>query len=83
MTLTGEVLNASGEERDVVGKDGTKRRTKVAHVLLQGKVDGGCEIYNIRSYDYEWELPKVGTKWTSPRVRRYECFDGLVADVSV
>lgn len=84
MKLTGDVLNASIEERDLVNKDGVKSHSKISHVLLTCKgEEGGVEIVNLRAYDAKWDLPKVGTKWTTPRVRRYECFDGQVADVSV
>lgn len=84
MVITGDVLNASIEERDLVNKEGVKSHAKISHVLISTKSDGGgVEIVNLRSYDAAWELPKIGAKWTTPRVRRYECFDGQVADVSV
>lgn len=84
MTIIGDVLNSSIEERDMVGKDGTKQHAKISHVLLSTKnSEGGVEIVNLRSYDAAWELPKIGTKWTTPRVKRYECYDGQVADVNV
>lgn len=84
MVLTGDVLNASVETRDLVGKDGVKKTSRISHVLLSFKADnGGVEILNLRAYDAQWELPKLGSKWTTPRVKRYECFDGQVADVTV
>lgn len=84
MVIKGQVLNASLEERDLTSKDGTKRRSKISHVLLNVPMPGGTiEIVNLRAYDADWALPQIGKEWTTPRVRRYECFDGQVADVSV
>lgn len=84
MVLTGDVLNASIEERDMVNKEGVKSHAKISHVLLSVKADnGGIEIVNLRSYDATWLLPEIGKKWTTPRIKRYENFDGQVADVSV
>lgn len=84
MVLTGDVLNASVEERDMVNKEGVKSHAKISHVLLSVKADnGGIEIVNLRCYDATWSLPELGKKWTTPRIKRYENFDGQVADVSV
>lgn len=84
MTITGNVLNSSIEERDLTNKDGLKSHAKISHVLMSTKADGGgVEIVNLRAYDADWPLPEIGKNWTTPRVRRYECFDGQVADVSV
>lgn len=82
MTIKGKVLNSSTEERDLTGKDGTKRRAKINHVLLNVPTADGLEIVNIRAYDPEWTLPEVGKDWVTPRVKRYECFDGMIAEVS-
>lgn len=84
MTLVGNVLNSSVETRELVGKDGVKRSSKISHVLVSLEAaGGGVEILNVRAYDATWELPKIGAKWTTPRIKRYECFDGQVADVTV
>lgn len=83
MNINGTVLNSSVEERELTGKDGTKRNAKISHVLLSVEFPSGVEIVNLRGYDVDWSLPKTGTKWASPRVKRYECFDGMVAEVSV
>lgn len=84
MVLTGDVLNASMEERDLVNREGVKSHAKISHVLLSAKADnGGIEIVNLRCYDATWPLPELGKKWTTPRIKRYENFDGQVADVSV
>ena len=84
MTLTGDVINASIEERELTGKDGAKRKSKISHVLLMAGKGETTEIINIRAYDADWPLPAIGTKgWITPRIRRYENFDGQVADVSV
>lgn len=83
MTITGNVMNASTEERELSGKDGTKRKSVISHVLLSvGEVGKDFEIVNIRSYDASWKLPSVGKPWTTPPIRRYENFDGQVADVT-
>lgn len=83
MEIQGQVLNASIESRELVGKDGTKRTAKISHVLLMVSHGNQTEIVNLRSFDADWALPKVSEKWTTPRVKRYECFDGQVADVTV
>lgn len=85
MVIKGDVLNAFVEERELKEKDGTTRKAKISHVALSlPNPSGGVEIINLRSYDADWKLPKIGDKgWETPRVKRYECFDGMVADVSV
>lgn len=84
MVIKGMVMNASEEERELTGKDGTKRRAKVSHVLLSvGEVGKDFEIVNLRAYDADWKLPAIGKEWTTPRIKRYENFDGNVADVSI
>lgn len=85
MTIKGDVLNSSVEERELTDKTGNKRNAKISHVLLSVSLPtGGIEIINLRAYDASWDLPKVGSKnWESPRIKRYENFDGQVADVSV
>lgn len=84
MQLKGKVLNASVEERELVGKDGSKRKAKITHVLMQSDdVSNGVEILNVKAYDVEWSLPEIGKSWTTPRVRRYENYDGQIGEVSV
>lgn len=84
MKITGQVMNASEEIRELTGKDGAKRQAKVSHVLLSvGDVGKEFEIVNIRCYDAKWPLPAIGKSWTTPSIRRYENFDGQVADVTV
>lgn len=83
MTLKGTVIDSNIEERDLVGKDGNKKHLVVRRVLLSVKNGAKVEICNCRAYDTAFELPKPGAEWTTPPVRRYECFDGMVAEVSV
>ncbi|MBR1922112.1 MAG: hypothetical protein IJ829_08995 [Kiritimatiellae bacterium] len=84
MFIEGMVMNASKEERDLTSKDGSKRHSVIFHVLLTlGEVGKDFEVCNVRAYDADWPLPEIGKKWKTPRVRRYENFDGNVADVSV
>lgn len=83
MTIQGQVINASIEERELTGKDGTKRKSRISHVLMSVTSKGGAvEIVNLRCYDADWPLPQIGKEWTTPRIRRYECYDGQVADVT-
>lgn len=84
MEIKGQVLNASIEERELTRKDGTKVNSKITHVLMSCTSSAGAvEIVNLRSFDATFALPEVGKTWTTPRVKRYECFDGQVADVTV
>lgn len=84
MKIKGQVMNASEEMRELSAKDGTKRMSKVSHVLLScGDIGKDFEIVNVRCYDAKWSLPEIGKPWTTPSVRRYENFDGQVADVTV
>lgn len=84
MVIKGNVINAVVDEREMTNKEGKKEKAKVSHVVLSCPVDKDrVEIVNLRSYNAEWTLPKIGTEWTTPRIRKYECFDGMVADVSV
>ena len=89
MEIIGDVLNANIEDRELVGKDGTKKPTKVSHVLLickSGDAKSGetMEVVNLRCYNATWPLPAIGAKgWKTPRIKKYENFDGNVAEVMV
>lgn len=84
MRITGQVMNASSEKREMVGKDGNKRTTNISHVLMSvGKIGEDFEIVNVRAYDASFALPQVGKEWTTPRVKKYENFDGQVGDAIV
>lgn len=83
MQFKGTVINSSTEEREMTGKDGSKRKAKIAHVLLNVKDGESVEVVNIRSYDPDWTLPEIGKVWTSPRVKKYENYDGMVGDATV
>lgn len=80
MKLNVKVLNTSTEERDFVNKDGSKRHVKIGHVLGEYTcpVQKRPVIMNFRSYDPRWELPKVGTTWETPTIRRLESNDGNI-----
>lgn len=84
MVIIGQVLNCSSEDRELVGKDGSKSKRRISHVLLAvGKIGApDYEIVNLRSYDAPWELPEIGKQWTTPPVKKYENFSG-VAEVMV
>lgn len=83
MQFKGIVLNSSVEEREMTGKDGSKRNAKIAHVLLDVKDGETREVVNLRGYDPEWTCPEIGKSWTSPRVKKYENYDGMVGDATV
>lgn len=83
MKLKGQVVNANIENRELVGKDGTKRQSVISHILIFGKNENGTEVYNVRSYDANFPLPPIGKEWETPPVKKYECFDGQVAEVMV
>lgn len=86
MKLKGQVLRASIEERMLVGKDGMKASHKIAHILLISNEGGETNVLNCRTFDNpllltDKDLPKIGAEWTTPPVKKYECFDGQVAEV--
>lgn len=85
MVIKGSVINAHVEDRELVGKDGLKRQTKITHVLLMvKKSDGkGSEVVNLRCYDAKFPLPELGKEWETPAIRKYENYDGNVAEVMV
>lgn len=84
MTIKGQVINCSVEKRALVGKDGVKRDTTISHVLLMsGQPGKDCEVVNLRSYDENFILPKIGTEFVTPPIKKYENFSGQVAEVMV
>lgn len=83
MKAKGTVLNSSIEDREMTDKDGRKRVSKIAHVLLDCKDGDSREVVNIRCYDPSWTLPDIGKTWESPRIKKYENYDGMVGDATV
>lgn len=83
MTIKGQVLNASIEERDLVNKENVKEHVQIAHVLLICKNDKSTEVVNIRAYRPSFTIPEIGKEWITPPVKKYENFDGQVAQVVV
>lgn len=88
MKLKGKVLNASIETKVLVGKDGLKAEHKIGHILMLVSDDGVTQALNVRSFDnpdfmLDSQLPEIGKDWTTPPVRKYECYDGNVAEVSI
>lgn len=88
MKISGTVLNCSFDERDLVGKDGVKKMHRIGRVLVLADDDGQKSAVSVRLFDHAdyfdaAKLPAVGTKWTSPRVKKYECYDGQIAEVIV
>lgn len=94
MKIKGIVLNSSIETRDLNRKDGTvEREVSIAHILLivknpikdsAGKVTGSSdEVVNIRAFRPSFDIPSVGKEWETPRVKKYENFDGNIAQVMV
>lgn len=82
MTIKGKVLISNQEDKELMSREGVRRNSKVAHVVVHAVIDGVPEICNVRCYDFGFDLPKVGADWTTPRVRKYES-DGNVAEVTV
>lgn len=80
MQIQIKILNTSTEERDFVNKDGSKRHVRISHVLGEYTcpVSKRPVIMNFRSYDASWDLPKIGTLWNTPTVRRLESSDGNI-----
>lgn len=80
MRIPIKVLNTSTEERDFVNKDGSKRHACIFHVLGEYTcpVDKRPVIMNFRSYNSTWELPKIGSIWNTPTIRRLESSDGNI-----
>lgn len=84
MTIKGTVMNASEETRELVGKDGVKKSAKVTHILMFFKSSTGATfVYKVRAYDATFTLPAVGKDWESPDIKKYECYDGQVAEVMI
>lgn len=76
MKITGKVLSAKTEERDMVGKDGNKRHLKIHHIVLLSKNDGENEVVSIKSFNDNLQLPKVGEEFTTS-FRKYENNNGI------
>lgn len=83
MIVKGTVLNSSLEQREMTDKNGGKRMSNIAHVLLDCKNGESREVVNIRCYDPSWTLPEIGKVWESPRIKKYENYDGMVGDATV
>lgn len=84
ITLSGNVLSASLEDREFVGKDGNKEVRQIANVLLLSPSGDG--VYSARHYVEEkekpYKLPETGKKAEIGPVVKYECFAGKkVAEV--
>lgn len=77
MTCKGKVLSAESVSRDIVGKDGNKRKINIARILLLADDHGKNEVLTIRKYhDGDFVLPKVGTEFETS-FRQYENKDGV------
>lgn len=83
LKFKGTVLRAFVEDRELVGKDGTKRQAKIAHVLMLSGKGAETVPLNIRAYDPVWALPEIGKEWETPAVKKYENYDGMTAEVQV
>lgn len=88
MKIKGQVLNGVVEQRELVGKDGNRAMHTFARVLLLvEEEDGGKCAVNVKMFDNpdyldSSKLPAVGKVWVSPRVRKYESYDGQIAEVN-
>lgn len=82
MKCKGKVLAADSTDRDIVGKDGNKRKIHIARILLLSVEDGVNEVMNVKKFhDGDFVLPKIGSEYTTS-FRSYENKDG-VASVTV
>lgn len=77
MTCKGKVLGAESVERNIVGKDGNKRKIHIARILILADDHGKNEVISIKKYhDGDFVLPKIGSEFESP-FRIYENKDGV------
>ena len=82
MKIKGKVLNAISERRDLLGKDGVKQSRLVSSIVLLGESeDGIIPVYNCRTYSDDYKLPKIGSDCEILRIKKYECYNGSVAEV--
>lgn len=88
MQIRGQVLNASLEKREMLNKDGVKAVHNILHILLleKDKASGASFVHNIRSFDNpafpaESSLPSIGSDFTTPHIKKYECYNGQVSEV--
>lgn len=76
-----KVKKVNAENREFLGKDG---QTKVKRLVVNiAFLDGDGDMCKLTSFDPSWEIPKEGSDWVLPTVKRMECFDGMIQNVMV
>lgn len=78
LKFKGKVLKVKEEDLELLSKDGVTK-VKRHRVMMSMLVDDG--VMSIKSYDPTFTIPKAGEMFETPEVRKYENFDGLVAEV--
>lgn len=77
MQCKGKVLSAESTPRDIVGKDGNKRKIHIARIVILANDNGQNEVMSVKKFhDGEFELPKIGSEF-STSFRSYENKDGI------
>lgn len=68
------------EERDFLQKDGvSKVHRKIVKISC---LDSSGDFVKITSFDPAWKIPAEGEEFLLPPVRRLECMDGIVQEVT-
>lgn len=79
MKIEGKVIKAVDEVRDFVNKQGVKESKRIVKIVMMSN-DG--EVINAKSYDDTLkELPKQGSVFTIESIKKYENYQGMVAEV--
>lgn len=76
-----KVKKVVSEVREFLGKDGiTKVKRQVFNCTA---LDADGDIIKITSFDPAFPLPKDGSDWVLPFVKKLDCYDGLVQNLFV
>lgn len=79
MKIEGQVVKAVDEVRDFVNKQGVKEAKRIVKIVMMSK-DG--EVINAKSYDDTLkDLPKNGSSFVLENIKKYENYQGMVAEV--
>lgn len=79
MNIEGKVIKAVDEVRDFVNKQGVKEAKRIVKIVMMSN-DG--EVINAKSYDDTLkELPKNDATFVLENIKKYENYQGMVAEV--
>lgn len=75
-------INAVNDEtRDFLGKDGTtKIKRRVVNLAF---CDDDGQFCTLTAFDPAFDVPKVGDMFQLPRVKKMECFNGMIQELMV